>query len=59
MVTRDPEVIAGSSRVILPGVGSFGDAMERLNQYGLPDVIRRTVSGISLFWDLFGAAASF
>ena len=44
VVTRDPEVIAGSSRVILPGVGSFGDAMERLNQYGLPDVIRRTVS---------------
>ena len=45
VVTRDPEVIAGSSRVILPGVGSFGDAMERLNQYGLPDVIRMTVSG--------------
>ena len=45
VVTRDPEVIAGSSRVILPGVGSFGDAMERLNQFGLPDVIRRTVSG--------------
>ena len=45
VVTRDPGVIAGSSRVILPGVGSFGDAMERLNQYGLPDVIRRTVSG--------------
>ena len=45
VVTRDPEVIAGSSRVILPGVGSFGDAMERLDQYGLPDVIRRTVSG--------------
>lgn len=45
VVARDPEVIAGSSRVILPGVGSFGDAMERLNQYGLPDVIRRTVSG--------------
>ena len=44
VVTRDPEVIAGSSRVILPGVGSFGDAMERLNQFGLPDVIRRTVS---------------
>lgn len=45
VMTRDPEVIAGSSRVILPGVGSFGDTMERLNQYGLPDVIRRTVSG--------------
>lgn len=45
VVTRDSEVITGSSRVILPGVGSFGDAMERLNQYGLPDVIRRTVSG--------------
>ena len=44
VVTRDPEVIEGADRVILPGVGSFGDAMGRLNQYGLPQLIRKTVS---------------
>ncbi len=41
LVTRDPEEILAADRVILPGVGAFGAAMERLNQYGLTDVIRR------------------
>ena len=28
VLTRDPEVILQSDHIILPGVGSFGDAME-------------------------------
>ncbi len=43
-VTRDQEKILGADKVILPGVGAFGDAMEHLRQYGLVDVIRQTVS---------------
>ncbi len=39
-ITRDPREILQAQRVILPGVGTFGDAMERLNRYGLDDVIR-------------------
>ncbi len=31
------------NKLILPGVGAFGDAMERLHQYGLVDVIRSAV----------------
>lgn len=41
VVTRDPQEIQSADRVILPGVGAFGDAMGRLNQYGLPQVIRQ------------------
>ena len=41
VITREPEAILGADKVILPGVGSFGDAMENLRQYGLVDVIRR------------------
>lgn len=41
VITRDPEVIRKADRVILPGVGSFGDAMARLHQYGLVEVIRQ------------------
>lgn len=41
-VTRDRDVILGAEKVILPGVGSFGDAMGKLRQYGLEDVIRET-----------------
>lgn len=41
VITREPEEILGADKVILPGVGSFGDAMEKLRQYGLVDVIRR------------------
>lgn len=39
-VTRDREVILKADKVVLPGVGAFGDAMEKLRQYGLEPVIR-------------------
>lgn len=42
-VTRDREEILRADHVILPGVGAFGDAMEKLHRYGLADVIRETV----------------
>jgi len=46
IVTREPEVIRCADHVILPGVGSFGDAMKRLHSYHLVEVIRETaVSG--------------
>lgn len=46
-ITRDPEKILSADHVILPGVGSFGDAMEKIRQYGLEEPIRQAVeSGI-------------
>ena len=39
VVSRDPQVLLKADKVILPGVGSFGDAMENLNKYGLVPVI--------------------
>jgi glutamine amidotransferase len=39
-ITRDKEEILGADKVILPGVGSFGDAMGKLNNYGLVDTIK-------------------
>lgn len=38
-ITRDRDVILSSDRVILPGVGSFGDAMSRIREYGLVNPI--------------------
>lgn len=43
MVTRDTEIILRADKVILPGVGSFGDAMEKLHRYGLVSVIRQVI----------------
>ena len=43
IITRDPEKILAADRVILPGVGAFGDAMEKLHAYQLVDVIRQVV----------------
>lgn len=40
-VTRDPQKLLQAEKVILPGVGAFGDAMARLKEYGLVDVIRQ------------------
>ena len=40
VVTKQRETILSADHVILPGVGSFGDAMEKLHKYQLIDVIR-------------------
>ncbi len=42
-VTRDPETLLRAEKVILPGVGAFGDAMRHLQEYGLVDVIHEIV----------------
>ena len=43
VLTRDPQKILSADHVILPGVGAFGDAMNKIRSYGLEDVIRKTV----------------
>ena len=39
VITKDRDVILSSDKVILPGVGSFGDAMGKLRKYKLDQVI--------------------
>lgn len=43
MLTRDREAILKADRVVLPGVGSFGDAMANLESFGLVPVIHEVV----------------
>lgn len=43
IVTRNPKELLAADKVILPGVGSFGTAMEKLNTYGLVPVIHEIV----------------
>lgn len=43
VVSRDREEILSADSVILPGVGSFGDAMEKLKSYNLIDTIKEVV----------------
>ena len=43
VVTRDADVILQADKVILPGVGAFGDAMEKLEHFGLVETIRKVV----------------
>ncbi len=38
-VTSDAEVIRSAEKIILPGVGAFGDAAEKLRQSGLDKVV--------------------
>lgn len=42
-ITRDKERILTADKVILPGVGAFGDAMGKIHQYGLESVIHEVV----------------
>ena len=49
IVTRDRKELLRADKVILPGVGAFGDAMENLKKYGLIPVIRELVEGRTPF----------
>ena len=43
IVTRDAEVLLNAEKVILPGVGAFGDAMDKIRSYNLEGVIHQIV----------------
>lgn len=43
VVTRDADLILQADKVILPGVGAFGEAMEKLESFGLVDTIYKVV----------------
>ena len=43
VVTREKEILLKADKVILPGVGAFGDAMEKLRSYELEDVIKEII----------------
>lgn len=44
IVSRDSSEILQADKVILPGVGAFGDAMNNLDHFGLVDTIKTVVS---------------
>lgn len=44
VVTADPKVIERADRIILPGVGAFGDAAQKLKDSGLDVIIKSEVA---------------
>jgi glutamine amidotransferase len=44
IITRDKQQILSASKVILPGVGNFGDAMNKLHHYQLVDIIKEVIA---------------
>lgn len=59
LVTREADKIQKADKVIVPGVGAFGDAMEKMNRYHLTEVLRQVakqgtpILGICLGLQLF------
>ena len=49
VVSRDSSVILEADKVILPGVGSFGDAMNNLDHFGLVDTIKKVAASKTPF----------
>lgn len=43
VITKDADTILNAEKIILPGVGAFGDAMANLNKYNLVTVIKQVV----------------
>lgn len=44
VITRDKSEILQADKVILPGVGAYGDAMEKIRRYNLIDTIKEVTS---------------
>lgn len=44
VITRDTQLLRKADKVILPGVGAFGDAMKKLEEYQLTDVIKEIIA---------------
>jgi len=42
-ISSDPEVIASAGKLVLPGVGAFGDAMEELSKRGLVEPLLEAI----------------
>ena len=61
VVTNDEKIIESADRIILPGVGAFGDAAEKLKIGGLDEIIKKQAKsgkpllgiclGMQLFFD--------
>ncbi len=61
IITRDEKEILSADHVILPGVGAYGDAMERLREYRLDEILKKVADsgtpllgiclGLQLFFD--------
>ena len=49
IITADENEINAASHIILPGVGSFGDAMHSIREKGLEDVIKKSADGSKYF----------
>lgn len=44
-ISADPEAVRRAGRLILPGVGAFGDAIANLGRCGMDEAIREAVGG--------------
>ena len=45
VVSGDPELLLKADKILLPGVGAFGDAARKLKQNGLDQVILEKANG--------------
>lgn len=43
-ISADPDMVAGATKVVLPGVGAFQDAVARMRETGLADAVTRHVA---------------
>lgn len=64
VVTDHPAVLEEADRIVLPGVGAFGDAMKAIRERGLEDVltkqamvVRKPILGICLGMQLFAQSS--
>lgn len=51
VITGDKNEIDAASHIILPGVGSFEDAMNCIREHDLENTIKKPLTAQSIFWE--------
>ncbi len=44
VISNDPDAIVKADKLIIPGVGAFGDCMKNLRSYGVEDAVRQFIA---------------
>ena len=57
-ISCDPKEIADAEKLVLPGVGAFGDAMAEINRRGLGDPIRDFIKSERPFLGILSRVAT-
>ncbi len=44
VISNDPDAISKADKLVIPGVGAFGDCMKNIRAYGIEDAVKQSIA---------------